>query len=513
MKKLLICGVLAAAVVGTGFAQMPDGLSITGEFKTGFRGDFFGGSYGSSTTKYKLTDAEKALIGTKLGLIGDTLEGTNRNHIEKAGDRSTASIWNDDAGTRFRLGINYDKGTYGFHTNVNFHQRNNANMGTAYVFTNAEEDDDFTNLDNWEETSVVAGNKPLVELDNAWGWFDLAGGLVQVSMGWVDNGRWASPSPEDISFSNPKGGIRFEVKPMQGLSFGWAIRNDGNSNVSLDDAVKGNVNAGDYTMTMKDFFGASGLGASYQMDMIRVAAGLEFRPEGSNRRDKGFGFGGREDPLNNMSALQSRAGGSQMGFGGGKVRTGDVGITAYFGAEVKPIDPLTVQLGVIMANLDDMGKSKIKVNDVETEVYGTGYMWLNQKVAYAISGDFSARLTAHEVFDMSGEDKFLNTNDVIKNLTATTPKEGGKMPVYLEFVPGVDYTINDNLSAYFEVPVKLYGELFELAPKPGVNFKFGPGFEIGGYYQLILAGNRAEVYKDAKAPIRNVVQVNLTYSF
>ena len=317
-----------------------------------------------------------------------------------------------------------------------------------------------------------------MSLPVAYGWFEVMNDMIKVTAGRIDDGVWNSPSPEDRNYSNGVG-FRVEVKPIEGLNVGWMIGEDNRTPDTLASFPSG---AGKFTRPA-DLFGTSGFGAKYANDTFAVAAGLQLYREGTGRSKAGWGFGGRDDPYFFADSI-----------GDGTVATGKVGTETYLGVEVKPVQGLTVQAGAIMGNLD--------------VVKDYGYIWMNEYLAYDL-GSITPRLTLHQKIDMS--DTKLFKNPETGDMEAT--------PAYMEFVPGVDFTIADNLSAYFEAPIKIWDKVFELGVKPGATYKFGPGLEIGAYYNLILSTNSYDVDSGRgnklsdQTAIRNVVQFNLTWTF
>ena len=120
--------------------------------------------------------------------------------------------------------------------------------------------------------------KSLVFIYNAYGWMNFVDGVVNVKAGLIDDAAWAVGGEVDSNVSNGLG-IRFEVMPMEGLSFGVFF--DAGTKV-WDDS--------------KDYFGRTGIGASYTTDMFNVAAGYKVAPDkGGGMMIFGVGFTGVEN--------------------------------------------------------------------------------------------------------------------------------------------------------------------------------------------------------------------------
>lgn len=410
MKKILLCGILALAAGGMAFGQWPDGFSVTGQLYTGLRADFVGGDwYTDKNSPAYLSEYERASFG----------------------------FWNTDTEqNRVQLTMRYEQENYGFAFRPRFLF---ADSGTA-------------------------------DVHYAYGWFELMNDMIRVTAGKINNAQWYSPDTIERHYSN--GYFRIEVKPIDGLNFGWAL---GNRDYAFPESDISYAPGG-LVGKIGDVFAASSFGAKYTSDVFTFAAGLELRPAGANRRTNGDDF---------LAALTS---GSSLG--GGTVAAGKTAMNAYAGLMVNPVDGLTIKAGVDSGNLDIADE--------------TGYIWLDQYLEYSL-GSVTPRIELHQIMDISKTSPGKWTSPDSDSVDQT--------PVYMEFIPGVDFDISDNLSGYVDIPVKLLDKQLEIGVKPGVIYNFGPGLEIGCFYRLAISNADYEIYDNKGKAINNAVQINFAWSF
>ncbi|MDR3303746.1 MAG: hypothetical protein LBS86_04980, partial [Treponema sp.] len=108
-------------------------------------------------------------------------------------DMSTAQVWHDDVGNSWKLGILYETEVGG------------AKARLQWKRPDLWDNNGYTTWDNF-----------------AYGWVNMFGGLAVLSAGMIDDGLWGTGNVVDSTFDNVKG-LRLEVKPMDGLSLGFAI--------------------------------------------------------------------------------------------------------------------------------------------------------------------------------------------------------------------------------------------------------------------------------------------------
>ncbi|MDR1144348.1 MAG: hypothetical protein LBK77_09075 [Spirochaetaceae bacterium] len=216
---------------------------------------------------------------------------------------------NDDVVSRFRIQGSYDAETYG------------AKVGIGTDFGGY--------------TGGVATEK-IVEIYNAYAWYNFLNGVINVKGGLIDDGVWNTMGPKDWNLSNGLG-VRLEVAPIEGLNFGVFLNTGANQ-----------FNA----VTAEQFFKETGIGVSYTSDMFDIAAAFKLDSDEDTAAQSDLPD---ESKVNNVSTL------------GGDP---DVDSEVIFGFVFKGVTNLTAKAEAHGWNLGDYSDN--------------GFLWFIEDVSYQV---------------------------------------------------------------------------------------------------------------------------------
>jgi len=449
MKKLLISGILALAAVGMMSAQ--EGLQFSGNLKTGVRLDFMGG--------------DEELNGAP-ARDGNTGLGKPFTVAEPDMWAPTLGFWNDDAANRFDLNMIYNKSNYGFKV---------TGRGQFYSF--------------------YGNNGVDISFPNAFGWFEVLGGMLNLKFGAIDDSVWNAPGVEDFHYSTGLG-FRLEAKPIDGLNVGLFVRPAQASRAYwgnyLDKNGGGFIHPsteGDSYSRLADALLETSIGAKYESDLFDAAFGFQLASEASGARtmDHNFGLGFYKF---GMTDTPRPTWPTSDGYDDVK----GVGFAFYLGAAIKVVDNLTLEIGAQLANLGAFDKY--------------GWVWITQKIGYELNDTMSFGLNAQQKILTADEDNskagpgyWAPDADVAANAA-------------LEFVPWFDYKMSDKLTVGVEIPLAFQPYIvdIDLGIKPKVSYQFGEQLALNAYYRFNVTAFNEDNFRKGVL-IRNAIQLSLDWSF
>ena len=428
MKKissLIVCLVLLAA--GTAFAlELPDalkipGLTVTGDVRTGLRVD--GGTY----DKFGKDDvfangaAAGAQVPTVYAYSDDLDDGTPfRAQLQLVWERDNLGVK-----TRFR----YRPGDTSGDLSKNLANLDNT-VNKAFVYANI--------LDKKVKVTVGKGT------DDAWGLFY---SNFQTTTGLAG-----------------KDGVAIEVKPIAGLNVG-AFYGTGNLfnkafKKSGEDFGFSDKGDGDRRFTV---------GAKYTSDFISVVAAtghnfVNFFEDEVTAYNKALVW----DDVNEVGIPY-----------GAKLDTLIANTSNLLvGLQVKPIDPLQIDLSFAAVNLGSKTvKGAFNGGEDIDGVYKKGDFnpwwkaWLKFEAAYTVNDQLSVALG---ISDMEFADKWYT--DVADEKDKENSGLGYLFPITIS--PSATYAINDELTAGVELNFKINSngsDQFGFGFKPSAEFSLGSG--------------------------------------
>jgi hypothetical protein len=318
-------------------------------------------------------------------------------------------------------------------------------------------------------------------LSDAYGWFTLADDMVRISLGRFDaNSVWHNFGVIDRQYSQGLG-MRVEVMPIDGLNVGLFLRpTHRNVSGSIGDPItNGNMNRLSYALANTSF------GARFNPagGLFGLSAGLELRSQWELRRNFGEGWFSQHQgrpTSNNPDVVDFLLGRSRPLRNGvtndpapvGNPDLSNLGVSAYFGANLNLIDDLTLQFGVEAINLDDFNWS--------------GQVWTTQRVRFdmdplMIGMDMQQVFLAGNMSRWNWAEGFDHSGDV----------SHGPMDIIFRFVPHVRFDVTDDTRVQLNLPVTLApswsSENFNamaFAVEPILTQQMGQGFSIQARYRL-----------------------------
>jgi hypothetical protein len=460
MKKILI-GILILAATGGIFAQDAQEEGL------------------------KLTGDVK----TGLRFVTDQYLEAEDGKMKAQNDDPTMTLWHDDAGgVRAQLHGLYSKDNYGVKFNLRWRKGDSA-----------------------------------VEFYQAYVWADFFNKMLNLKAGNLDDSAWSSGGDEGFHFSTGYG-VRFEIKPIEGLNLGFILKNtDGDYQATGKEATTSGFEA-----TAAYFLLETSFGVKYEHSMFDVAAGFRLDGKGDTLATKDWygdykgGFKTRNAPKKTVPIFEPDQTitipgttttipgtpttipipgttilipGKQIGTEwDGEREDWDKGMRAYIGGKIKAVQNLGINVEAQFNNLNGFADY--------------GWIWINEKVQYSMSPS-TVGLAMHQ-FLFGADNTFIpylvDDNGELKSV-----------PVRLQFKPYVSYGLNDKLTLGFELPINIWPDVvtFEIGAKPKITYKLGSNASISAYYFFNYLQFSKELF-GGEAPdglIKNAIQVNFEWSF
>jgi hypothetical protein len=441
---------------------------------------------------------------------------TGLNITEKRHEGATVGLWNDndDTNTRVDLNLAFTKDFYG------------AKVGLR--------SDDFA--------------QTKIGIYNAYVWAGFLNDVLGIKFGLIDDSAWATEGDEEFHYSTG-GGLRLEVKPIEGLNVGvlltlpggkalrseyWSTTPDvGNqSNWQNADGIDTSGNniwlynapgpESVFSTRFKYFLPETSLGAKYESALFNVAAGVK--------------FDGAGDGLDVAKPLSvSAAGGDYKGLLGGddfaknalfatkafgEDSDGDsflnpnAGLSTYFGVSVKAIENLTAAV-------------ELQWYNAAAKYAKAGYIWLDEVLAYNLGKlGVGATLTQYFygkriLYTDNNNFSYVDGNGNFSPVQADNAETSLTIHPYLKFAPWVSYQIFDPLTAKLEVGYATQKNIinYDIWLKPSVTYKLGDNAKIVGSYKYDLEKDSNVGYGNygttgsAENIWTHTVQINLDWSF
>jgi hypothetical protein len=352
-------------------------------------------------------------------------------------DDGAVKLWHDDAGA--------------------------AEFGLAGAFT-----EDNYGL-NFKLSASYNGQNAFVKESYAYLWAEFLNAKLKLTGGWIDGAVWGSGGPTDVSYDAVKG-VRFEIKPLDGLDVGFAFGAQPNDGDGADGFDPTNTTNGSETFyaTLKNFFLEPVIGVKYSNDIfgsVTVAVAVDnedFNYEPGTWPNVTNTGTGTPDPANTNRTDTSLL----FGLDFSKLVTG---LTAIVDGQ------LTTLTG------DEIGWA------------------LGEKVGYQINDAFSATLVIKEAKAAIGGDA-----------TAVPPVEPIDT-IRLDITPSASYvwdkfTFGLEVSAYSWL--ESFGDYLSIYAKPSVTYKLGDHAEIAGWYKGIFEVGDTPI--EGKS---NTIQINFGWTF
>ncbi|MDR2398193.1 MAG: hypothetical protein LBD74_05460 [Spirochaetaceae bacterium] len=423
---------LILALSAGAFAQeeAEQGLKFSGELKTG--------------VQFKTDSAqEKAADGKKHDLYDPSIR-----------------MYNDDAGAETRLDLNgaFTKDNYG----VIFRLRTDK---------------------------VISG--PQVEVNQAYVWADFLNEVLNIKVGRIDDSAWSSDGDEGFHYSTGYG-LRFEVKPIDGLNVGFFLNGPNNDDIltAVDNGEEGSDHRvvvdskfedgdkdnpywsyGDYILA-GEFLLETAFGAKFESDAFFVAGGLR--------------IDGKADGLD-TGEWYSHSTRNSVG------EDANQGMGAYIGFGLLAIENLTANIEARFNNLGAFSDY--------------GWIWINETVKYAMA-PLEFGLVMHQ-FLFAEKNKFV--------VVGKTGDES--VGPRLTFKPFVNYALTEKWTVGLNIPVGFWmtGIVdYDIAVQPKVSYKLGENASINGWYKfnMLQRGDQDGVLPEKPdSRIYNTVQIDFIWSF
>ena len=480
MIKIFKAVAIMVMVFAAGFlSAQQNGWSFEGSLTTGLRVDFGSGGYDWRTAP----DYEYIEDPARPG------EWILKDKIVYKGWQPVFGLWNDDEdedipGNRIRLKAGYNNDYNGFLFD--------GTMG-------------FQNLWYWDPTFIFW------KLNSMAGWFDLAGGLVKISIGIVGSNEWVAPADKYLHYSTGIGS-RIELIPVDGLNIGfflgptkydafWPLKPDltwsGNSEITLiNDMYRF---GGDTRSTFFDALMESSFGIKYEHNMFDIAAGFKM-----SGRATGPALWEISYPDYTFSTV-----GLKYGDENALEDLERTGHRVYLSAALKAVNNLWFAFSVEGVNL-------AAFNDY-------GWLTIQENFEYNISRVFTVGIKGIQT--MFGKDTIWNLLD--DGLLA----KGEEKPVWMEFTPRLKYNLTEKTTLGIEVPVSFWQGIidYNVAVRPQFSYRFGDGFVIDCYYQLNILSfskdtglfydisfedpSNIEIPRASDPFVRSTIQVNMKWTF
>lgn len=432
MKRILLTGIIGLTAAAVAFAGWPDDVGVGADVKTGIRTEFFTGAYGDKDTDFlrRFDPANPSF------------------YMARPEDRVGMALWNDDAGNRADWWFWLDRGHYGFR----FHSG------------------------NWA------------------GWTRFLENQITFRIGYIDEGAWGNPAPNDDNWGHTGDGFRAEIRPraVPGLTTGVMFKFNNANNPGNQGGDGGwladMIDRDDWRRRAIDVITSPQFGARYDTEKFNVGAGLEMLGYNIGRANWGFGFGGRNDPVMQAGAF---FGGSNGGVAGVDTTVGEneYAVNVRAGFEWKGFKDVNIQVGATAWNVDKLGVS--------------GYGRFAQRIWYG-------GLPVELAFTANQRIAFYdpNMNFVQGNLLEIVEDNGDKLPIHQEYSLWGGYRINGQIWSYFEIPVSHWGDFTDVSLKLGMDYNYGPNKSITVYNftRVSLVDG-----VDGVPPIRNAVQINFAF--
>jgi hypothetical protein len=394
------------------------------------------------------------------GIYGGEATTDDQGNPKAADDKVLFTPWNDDEGAALRAQVQLDYV--------------NENVGASIRLR--------SDLDRIDGTS-----KPFnTYVSHAYGWFGFLNNIVEVSAGLLNNGKWGTWTGFHIDDSlDNKNGVKLEIKPIEGLSFGINTVYLAGAGIEADQVF----NKGVY-------------GVKFQIpDTFGIAA--EF--VGYSDKYKDIWLKNIVGGYNYMSLSVDPATGNP---------------TVSFSSDTDYLDGLA-----------------------ETD-FGTlfsAYFYGVENLALDLDGTFATYKSGDDVtsaFGLSLQGLYtlnaLKAGLKIDLGTASYSEDGNGFSFFdLVFIPKASYDITEWFTAGLEIPIGIVDNLagigavevkdwkggFQIGVKPKLSFTLGGGASVVVFYKLDVytAGHLTKVMgqsvKDPEALFTNTVQLDFIWTF
>jgi hypothetical protein len=442
--------------------------------------------------------------------LGGRLFTGLRFQDEDDATESIVGFYNDeDDGyvTRFDLNFELAKTDYG----VKIGLRNDWLGGPdGDALYSVSRDSIYGNVNTTGGIGVGVTNFTALKFYNAYAWADFYKDMLNVKFGLIDDAVWATEGDEEFQVSNGVG-LRFEVKPIQGLNTGVFLALPD----FINDAYARHEFGGLAETKPKYFLPEAAFGGRYEHELFNIAAGFKLDGGGDglvsgvkpligrgnwdnaywdiNENDwypytlDGHGPQGTDNlvspiPLSNIRRYLFHE----------KVKNGSVsasaGIQAYLGFSVKAVERLKAVVEAQAYNLGDFNKA--------------GFVWVDEVGEYEIFSNMRAGVVLTQwIYG--------------KRIAAIDDSQDVKMVYpYAGFKPYFEYDLNELLTVGGEIGFSFQPKWvdYEFSIKPKLSYKVGDGAVIGAYYMFDMF-RYANKGSNGRYNLFNIFQINFNWTF